>query len=93
MLLHIQIDLSAADLALFEAYEAEVLPLLAHHDGVLTARFRSIDGRTEIHLIEFADATALERYRADPRRAAAQPLWQRSGAVATMTQVVTVPGP
>lgn len=92
MLLHIQIDLTAADIALFEAYEAAVLPLLADYGAALKLRLRAPDGRGEIHLIAFPDEAALAAYRADPARIAAQPLWDRSGAAATMMEVVPVPG-
>jgi hypothetical protein len=92
VLLHVLIDLSAADIVLFEAYEAAVLPLLTHYDAELKVRLRATDGLSEVHLIAFPDEAALERYRADPARIAAQALWARSGAVATMTEVSEIPG-
>lgn len=62
------IDLSAADLDLFEAYEAAVLPLVPEHGGSLDARVRSLDGTFEFHLLSFPSPGAFDRFRADPRR-------------------------
>ncbi len=64
----------------FEAYESAVLPLLAEHGGCLERRLRTPDDRVEAHLITFPDSEALTAYRADPRRAAAAPLLEESGA-------------
>lgn len=67
-------------LAAFDAYESAVLPLLADHGGRLDRRLRSLDGRTEAHLVHFDTATGLDSYRADPRRADAADLLAASGA-------------
>jgi hypothetical protein len=64
----------------FQAYEDRVLPLLADHGGVLERRMRSRDGTIELHILSFASAQHLERFRADPRRTAAAHLLQSSGA-------------
>lgn len=90
MLLFAQIDLSTADLPLFEAYEARVLALLGHYGARLEARLRSADGQSEVHLLDFPDAQALEAYRNDPVRIAAQPMWQACGAVAQSMEVVRI---
>ena len=82
--------LSSADLTAFEAYEAQVLPLLASHGGVLTRRLRSEDGAIEAHLLSFPDQAAFDAYRADPARAAAQELWSRCGATSEVWSVVDV---
>lgn len=87
MLILAQIDLSQADLALFDAYEGQVLPLLANHGARLAERLRAIDGRSEVHLLHFPDADALDAFRADPARDALQPLWLRCGASSTLTEV------
>jgi hypothetical protein len=71
-------------LAAFQAYEDAVLPLLADHGGSLRRRLRTADGLTEIHLIQFPSAVALDAFRADPRRAAQAPLFEASGATAEM---------
>lgn len=90
MLLLVQIDLSNADLPLFEDYEEKVLALLDDHGARLEARLRSKDGLTEIHLLEFPNATVLEEFRADPARSRAQGMWERCGASSVITEVVRV---
>lgn len=87
MLMLVTIDLSAADVALFDAYETEVLGLLAHHGARLEERLRAADGRSETHLLFFPDAAALEALRADPDRASLQDLWRRSGASSVLIEV------
>ena len=87
MRLLVLIDLSAADLARFEAYEAQVLPLLATHGGRLELRVRAIDARSETHLLHFPDDAAFAAYRADPRRLALLPEWEAAGARA---EIITV---
>lgn len=47
----------------FLAYESAVLPLLSDHGGRLDRRLRSLDERTEVHLLSFADDTGLTTYR------------------------------
>jgi enamine deaminase RidA (YjgF/YER057c/UK114 family) len=68
------VDLPADAVAPFAAYERRVLPLLARHGGRLDRRLRTADGRTEIHLLSFADRAGYDAYAADPDRAAAAPL-------------------
>ena len=87
MKLLVQIDLTAADLAAFEAYEAAVLPLLAEHGAVLERRLRVVDDGAETHLIDFPSPSALEAYLADPRREALAPVWRACGAVASHREV------
>lgn len=87
MLLLVQIDLSNADLPLFEDYEAKVLALLGDHGARLEARLRSKDGRSETHLLEFPSATALEAFRADPARLKVQDMWERCRASSVLTEV------
>jgi hypothetical protein len=88
MKLLVQIDLAGAGLALFDAYEAAVLPLLDRYGARIELRLRAVDRQSETHLLYFPDADMLARYRADPDRAAALPLWERSRAQATMIEVV-----
>lgn len=90
MLLLVQIDLSHADVARFEAYEAAVLALLPGHGGRLEARLRSTDGRSEFHVVAFPDAAAAAAFRTDPRRAALQGLWAESGATSVVTEVARI---
>jgi enamine deaminase RidA (YjgF/YER057c/UK114 family) len=63
------VDLADDAVAPFDAYERRVLPLLARHGGVLDRRLRTADGRTEVHLLAFADRAGYEAYLADPDRA------------------------
>lgn len=80
MLLLVEIDLSAAELGVFEEYENRVLALLPKYGATLEARVRSLDDRSEVHLLRFPDDEALEASRNDPDRLAAQDLWTRCGA-------------
>ncbi len=65
------VDLADDAVAPFDAYERRVLPLLARHGGRLDRRLRSGDGRTEVHLLSFADRVGYAAYLADPDRTAA----------------------
>ena len=87
MLRLVAIDLSNADIPAFEAYEEKVLALVPEHGGRLEMRVRSVDGRTETHLLYFPDEQAFDRYRSDPRRIALAPAWERCGARADVTSV------
>lgn len=74
-------------IAVFQQYEAAVLPLLGAHSGVLERRLRNNDGTVEVHIVRFATREAFERFRSDPRRAAAAPLLQQSGASIELLEV------
>ena len=87
----VTIDLTRADLTLFESYEAKVLPLVEKYGGRLELRLRSVDGRSETHLLYFPDADSYEAYRADPARVAALSEWERSGASSTSIEVLAFP--
>jgi hypothetical protein len=67
-------ELDAAAMHPFDVYERRVLPLLARHGGRLERRLRTADGRTEVHVLSFASRAGFDAYRADPHRAALQPL-------------------
>lgn len=90
MLRLVTIDLTRADLEVFEAYEATVLPLVANHGGRLEFRVRSVDGASETHLLYFPSDDAFEAYRTDPARVAAQGEWARCGAEFRVTLVEAV---
>ncbi len=64
----------------FQRYEAEVIPLLAEHGGLLERRLRSEDGRTEAHILRFPSDEHFASYRDDPRRAEHQQTLRDSGA-------------
>ena len=61
------VDLAADAVAPFDAYERRVLPLLERHGGRLDRRLRTADGRTEVHLLSFADRAGLRRLPRRPR--------------------------
>lgn len=90
LLLALTARIPAGGVAAFQAYEASVLPLLGDHDGVLERRLRNADGTVEVHLVRFATRDAFDRFRADPRRAAAAHLMAESGAVTEVTEVADV---
>jgi enamine deaminase RidA (YjgF/YER057c/UK114 family) len=69
--LAVVVDLAEDAVAPFDAYERRVLPLLDRHGGRLDRRLRTADGRTEVHLVSFADRAGHDAYLADPDRAAA----------------------
>ncbi|MDB5460186.1 MAG: hypothetical protein JWO72_1927 [Caulobacteraceae bacterium] len=86
----VTIDLAGADLAMFEAYEAKVLPLLEKYGARLEMRVRSVDGQCETHLLFFPDAQSVEGYRSDPNRVAVLTEWERSGAKSSIVEVERV---
>ena len=87
MLRLVTIDLSNADMAAFERYENAVLAVAPHHGGRLELRVRSLDGRTETHLLHFPDADAFEAYRNDSARLALSADWEACGA-SSVVQIV-----
>ncbi|OIJ63846.1 hypothetical protein [Streptomyces mangrovisoli] len=74
----------------FDAYESAVLPLLAEYGGRLERRLRTLDEQVEAHLMTFPSDEDLAAYRADPRRAAAAPLLDSSGAAVELLAVCDV---
>lgn len=74
----------------FLAYEACALPLVAAHGGALQRRLRNGDGTAECHLLSFPNREAFERFKADPRRAAAAHLLATSGATAEVFEMSDV---
>ncbi len=83
----VRIDLSRADLRLFEAYEEEVLALLSRHGAALEARVRTLNEREEVHLLHFPGGDELEAFLRDPVRLAAQEKWMACGAKLISEQV------
>lgn len=90
MLLLATFDLAAADIGLFDEYEAAVLPLIGRYGGQLRFRVRSLDADSETHLVEFPDQKAFEAYRDDPDRQALRHLFERCRAVSRTTPVAEV---
>lgn len=87
MLVLVQLDISEADMKLFEEYETQALGLLRKHGAQLLERLRSADEKQEVHLLQFPDINALDAFRADPARARLQDLWLRCGASTSLTEV------
>jgi hypothetical protein len=83
----VTIDLSQADLDVFERYEASVLALLPKHRGRLELRVRGLDGQTETHLLYFPDEQAFDAFRSDPARLVLADEWKRCGARSTVQLV------
>ena len=86
------VDLAADAVAAFDSYERRVLPLLARHGGRLDRRLRTADGRTEIHVLTFADRAGYAAYLADPDRAAAAPLLDGLDIGRRLLEVTDAPG-
>ena len=66
----LEIDLAAADVAAFDAYERAALPLLSAHGGALVQRLRDPVAAREWHVLRVPDEAAWEAFRDDPRRLA-----------------------
>jgi len=93
LLKHVVIDLSNADIIQFEKYEKQVLPLLKKHGALMKLAIRSLDERTETHVLYFPDANAFDSFIADPGRALLQDDWSQLGAVASVTDVKEISYP
>lgn len=87
MLLLVRIDLRNADLVAFDRYEALVLGRIQAYGGAVEFRVRSVDQKSETHLLSFPDSTALENFRKDEVRSRAQPLLLASRAASTSEEV------
>jgi len=72
----------------FQAYEAQVLPLIARHGGKLQRRLRNRDGTLECHVMWFANRAGFDSFKTDPLRARAAPLLARSGAIAEVHEMI-----
>ncbi|MBM0226998.1 MULTISPECIES: GNAT family N-acetyltransferase [Micromonospora] len=70
-----------------QRYEDTVLALLGRHDGRLERRLRTVDGRSEVHVIRFATRAGYGSFLADPERAAQRAVL---GDAAPVTRVLEV---
>jgi hypothetical protein len=61
-------DIPEDGISAFQQYESLVLPILDEHGGRLERRFRTPDGRVEVHIVSFDDRAGLDSYMADPDR-------------------------
>ncbi|MFC9931347.1 hypothetical protein [Streptomyces sp. NPDC127190] len=60
---------------------------VAEYGGRLERRLRTLDDQVEAHVITFPHSEDLAAYRADPRRSAAAPLLESSGAAVELLAV------
>ena len=86
----IVVDLTAADIGLYESYERKVIPLLNKYGGRMESGVRSVDGMTETHILYFPDVKSFEAFLSDPVRTQLQGEWQLTGAMTTITNVIEV---
>ena len=86
----VTIDLRNADIALFEKYEALVLPLLSNYGAKLESQLRAIDNSKEIHFLSFPDTEKYEAYLADSDRLKVRHMWNNCGAVANSIEVISL---
>ena len=87
LLLALIIRIPPEGVAVFQAYEDQVLPLLGAYGGTLQRRLRGTGGTIEHHIVRFESRAGYERFRDDPRRIAANPLMVSSGAVVELLAV------
>ena len=91
MLLLATFDLSGADIALFEEYEAAVLPLLARHGGRLLQRVRSLDSRPSRSISSNSIAKRGSKASASTRTGRRRkPLFERCRAESVLTPVRSI---
>lgn len=86
----LDIDLSGADIELFERYEDLALRLFAEHGGVVLARVRDVAELREWHLLRVPDRQAWEAFRSDPRRIEHTWLLDRANVAVQRYEVWTV---
>lgn len=84
------LDLTCADVELFESYERRVLPLLGKHQGKLELSIRAVDSSTETHVLYFQDANCFDSFLADPGRIELKDMWLRTGVTSTISDVEPV---
>jgi len=81
------IDLTDADTYSFEQYEKQVISLLGKYGARLELGLRSVDGKTETHVLYFPSTASFDSFIADPVRDTLQDAWQLTGAMATVSDV------
>lgn len=90
MLILVEIDLSDADVALFETYEDKALALLERYNASLQMRVRSVDQLTETHVLYFDNRECFEAFLADPSRAAMKTQWEACKAISKVSEVTEI---
>lgn len=87
MRLLIDIDLSSADVTMFDSYETVVLERLSTYGARIEMRVRSVDRQREVHLLFFPDADSLVQFRNDAVRQSVIDRWEKCGATSTSVEV------
>ncbi|MBX3114507.1 MAG: hypothetical protein KF836_08070 [Fimbriimonadaceae bacterium] len=87
MKLFVHITIPESGIRAFRKYESIVLSVLAEHNGTLVGQYRNNAGTEEFHIVEFTTASDFDNFGQDPRRLAANPLWDESGASSTITEI------
>ena len=88
-----EVDLSMADVDVFDSYESVALPILREHGGALEARVRDAGNALEWHLVRLPDRASWQAFRDDPRRRGHAWLLQRSRARVLRYEVEPLPWP
>jgi hypothetical protein len=86
----LEIDLSGADIELFDRYEDVALRLFAEHGGVVLARVRDVGELREWHLLGVPNRASWEAFRSDPRRIEHTWLLDRANVAVQRHEVWTV---
>jgi hypothetical protein len=87
----LEIDLSDADVEIFERYEELALAVLEEHGGLVVARVRDVAERREWHLLRLPNQRAWDSFRSDPRRIEHAWLLERANVVVARHDVRPVP--
>lgn len=90
MLLLVTINLSKADIVLFESYEKTVLSLLPKYGAKLESQLRATDNSREVHLLSFPDIKSHQAYLEDGDRLRARSIWDKCGAEASSIEVTDI---
>jgi hypothetical protein len=90
MLILVQVDLSRADIQLFESYEKRALAVLGKYGGKIEERVRALSDLSEVQLLYFPDIAAFDAFRNDAARAELRPLWLECGATSTVSPATRV---
>jgi hypothetical protein len=64
------VELAAGEIEAGQRYEDAVLGLLGRHGGRLERRLRTVDSRTEVHMLWFASRAGYDSFLTDPERLA-----------------------
>ncbi len=86
-------DMPAEGANAFRDYEDQVLPLLSRHQGTLERRLRSLEGTTEVHVVNFESRASYDSYLRDPERQAHRQLLDGAAVEQRLLEVADVDVP